>query len=135
METPFLIRCMFAPTSGALRLVEMDGDRVAELFEYVPLGGDTYAFQTISERAVVTYQGGQITGFTYSLLKSETAVYSLDADGIYDKTGLDAAWVTSAGEDLFEQLVTYDGTILKIYAESFFTGNRITADINVPQNP
>ncbi|OPZ48076.1 MAG: hypothetical protein BWY95_01064 [Bacteroidetes bacterium ADurb.BinA104] len=135
METPFLIRCMFEPSSGALRLAEMDGDRVAELFEYVPLGGDTYAFQTISERAVVTYQGGQITGFTYSLLKSETAVYSLDADGIYDKTGLDAAWVTSAGEELFEQLITYDGTILKIYAESFFTGSRITADINVPQNP
>lgn len=135
METPFLIRCMFAPTSGALRLVEMDGDRAVELFEYVPLGGDTYAFQTISERAVVKYQGDRITDFTYSLLKSENALYSPDADGIYDKTGLDAAWVTSAGEDLFEQLVTYDGTILKIYAESFFTGNRITADINVPQNP
>ena len=135
METPFLIRCMFAPTSGALRLVEMDGDRAVELFEYVPLGGDTYAFQTISERAVVKYQGDRITDFTYSLLKSENALYSPDVDGIYDKTGLDAAWVTAAGEDLFEQLVTYDGTILKIYAESFFTGSRITADINVPQNP
>ncbi|HOS69967.1 MAG TPA: hypothetical protein PLG67_09625 [Bacillota bacterium] len=135
METPFLIRCMFAPSSGSLRLAEMDGDRAVELFEYVPLGGDTYAFQTINERAVVKYQGGQITDFTFSLLKSGTAAYSPDADGIYDKTGLDAAWVTAAGEDLFEQLVTYDGTILKIYAESFFTGSRITADINVPQNP
>jgi len=132
METPFLIRCMFEPSSGALRLVEMGGDSVIELFEYVPLGGDTYAFQTISERALVTYQGGQITGFTYSLLKSETAVYNSEADSIYDKSGLDTAWVTAAGEDLFGQLITYDGTILKIHAESFFTGSRVTADISVP---
>lgn len=133
MTTPFLIRCAFDPSSGSLQLMENDGDRVIELIEFVPISGDTYAFQTNFERAIVTYRDGKITAFTYSLLKSaETEGYDPDADGIYTKDGFDEAWVKSAGEDLYEQLITYDGTVLKIYAESFFTGNRVSADISVP---
>lgn len=132
MEAPFLIRCAFSPSSGALRLVETNDDRVDDLLEFVPLGGEKFAFQTKSERAVVTYKDGKITAFSYSLLQSETGEYSPDADSIFDRSGLDEAWVMASGEERFSQRVTYDGAVIKIYAESFFTGSRVSADIKVP---
>jgi hypothetical protein len=131
MDAPFLIRCAFDQASDSLRLVETDGDRVIELFEFVPLGGDTYAFQTISERAVITYREGKITAFAYSLLKSGADGYDPDTDGIYTKGGLNEAWVMELGEDGYQQLVTYDGAVLKIHAESFFTGKLVSADISL----
>lgn len=132
MPDPFLISCAFDPQSGSLRLVETNGEFVSELIEFVPLGEDRYAFQTLSERAVITYKDSEITAFAYSLLKSEMAGYDPESDGIFKKTGLNEEWVMAAGENSYSQRVTYDGTVLKIHAESFFTGSIVSADISVP---
>jgi len=103
VPTPFLIRCEYDPSTGSLRLVEYDGDNIYELFEFVPLSGDTYAFQTKNERAILTYRDDKIISFTYSLLKSDEDKYAPDTNGIFKNNNLDEAWVTAAGEDHFEQ--------------------------------
>lgn len=132
LDTSFELHCMFDPATGSLRLTDIDGGQAIEFFEYVPLGGDKYAFQTLYERAIIVYKGGKITSFVYSLNKRNNEyAYNADADGIYGKSaGIDEAWVSQAGEDSFDQFISYDGTTLKIAADSFL-GTRLKTDIQV----
>lgn len=130
VDTAFELRCSFDPKTGSLRLIDTDGGEVLELYEFVPLGGDTYAFQTLYSRAIVNYKDGKIMSFVYAQKTMDEALaYSAESDGIYGKTaGLDEAWVSSGGADSYEQFITYDGTTLKIAADSFM-GDRLTVEI------
>ena len=133
MPDPFLISCAFDPQSGSLRLVETNGEFVSELIEFVPLGErQVTLFKHYPNVPVITYKDSEITAFAYSHLKSETAGYDPESDGIFKKTGLNEEWVMVAGENSYSQRVNYDGTVLKIHAESFFTGSIVSADISVP---
>lgn len=130
LDTTFEIQCSFNPGTGSLRLIDTDGGEVLELYEFIPLGGDKYAFQTLYERAIVEYKDGKITSFIYSLNKRDKSqAYNSDSDSIYKKSsGVDEAWVSKAGEDTYEQFISYDGTKLKIAADSF-SGERLKAEI------
>ena len=132
MDTSFVINCVYSPDMDSLRILDKDGSQIADYFEFVPLGGDKYAFQTLYERAVVEYKEGKITSLIYS--RNTTAVekaYSPDADSIYPNgTGLDDAWASKAGEDTYEQFITFDGTKLDISAVDY-TGTKLNAEIIV----
>ena len=132
LDTTFEIHCTFDPETGSLRLTDIDGGEVLELYEFVPLGGDKYAFQTLYERAIVEYKDGKIMSFIYSLNKRDKALaYNSGSDGIYGKSGeVDEAWVSKAGEDSCEQFISSNGTKLKIAADSF-TGERLKVEIDI----
>jgi hypothetical protein len=88
LDTAFEIHCSFSPETGALRLSDIDGGEVLDFYEFVPLGGDKCAFQTLYERAIVEYKNGKILSFIYSLNKRDKAfTYNPDSDGIYGKGG------------------------------------------------
>lgn len=131
-DATFEIHCSFNPVAGSLRLTDIDGGEAFELYEFVPLGGDKYAFQTLYARAIVEYKDGKIISFVYSLNKTDkTLAYNSETDGIYGKSGAAGeAWVSKAGDDSYERFVSYDGTKLKI-ASDIFTGERLKAEINV----
>jgi hypothetical protein len=130
LDTTFEIRCSYSPETGSLRLVDTDGGEIFEFYEFVPLGGDKYAFQTLYSRAAVKFRDGKILSFVYALNKQDKDLaYTPDSDGIYENSGnLDEAWVTQAGDENREQYITYNGSTLHIEAVSFF-GDRLNADI------
>lgn len=130
VDTAFEIHCSFAPETGALRLIDTDGGEVLEFYEFVPLGGDKFAFQTLYERGIVEYKDGKIVFFVYSLNKRDKALaYNTDSDGIYGKSvEINEAWVSNAGEDNYEQFISYNGTTLKIAADSFI-GDRLIIEL------
>jgi hypothetical protein len=132
LDTSFEIHCSFDPATGSLRLKDTDGGKVIEFYEFVPLGGDRYAFQSLYERAIVTYKGTGISAFIYSLKeRAEENAYNTEKDSIYGKTAAAGdAWVTPAAKDTYDQFITYDGTTLRIAANSF-VGDRLNVDISV----
>jgi hypothetical protein len=132
MEDPFNIHCAYSPDKDSLRIVDINGAEKVELFEFVPLGGDKYAFQTLYERGIVEYRDGKVTSFIYSLRpRTKESAYNPDADSIYpDGSGADESWVSKLGEDAYEQFITYDGARLKISATDFM-GNKIKIETGV----
>lgn len=131
-ETTFEVKCSFDPGTGSLRLVDTGAGETTDLYEFVPLGSDRYAFQTLNSRAVVEYKDGKVKSFAYSLNKYDNSLsYDPDSDGIYGKGAIaDEAWVSKLGEDNFDRLITSDGTKLKISAAGF-TGEKVQAEIEV----
>ena len=130
-DTTFEIKCSFDPATGSMCLVDTDGGEAFDLFEFVPLGGDKYAFQTLDSRAIVEYKDGKVLSFVFSLNKTDKAlVYNSDSDAIYGKgVAVDEAWASKAGEDSYERFISYDGTKLKIVANSFM-GERVKEEID-----
>jgi hypothetical protein len=130
LDTTFELHCSYSPSTGALRLLDTDGGEVIEFYEYVPLGGDTYAFQTLYSRAIVEFKDGKILSFIYSLNEQGvTPAYTAKADGIYENSaGVDEAWVSKAGADSYDQFITYDGTTIAIAAHNFM-GDRLNVEI------
>jgi hypothetical protein len=132
MDDPFTIRCIYNPDKDSLRIVDYNGGELVELFEFVPLGGDKYAFQTLHERAIVEYKDGKITSFTYSLNKrTKEKAYNPDTDSIFPNgTGIDKAWASKSGENGYEQFITFDGAKLQISAVDF-TGDKLKDEIDI----
>jgi len=134
MDEPFAIHCIYAPEKDSLSLVDKNGKELLEFFEYVPLGNDRYAFQTLYERAILTFRDGKITSLVYSLKpRSNESAYGPDTDNIFpDGTEADDAWVIAAGKDAFEQWIVYDGKKLQISAVDF-TGTKLEYEMIVPE--
>lgn len=134
VDTKFEMHCIFDPTTGSLSLKDTDGGNVVDWYEFVPLGGDRYAFQTLYERAIVEYKDGKIRYFIYSVNpRSKEFAYSPDSDSIYGKTsGIDEVWVSKAGEDSYDQFLSYDGAKIKIAANKF-AGGRLKTEIAAQQ--
>jgi hypothetical protein len=132
VDTSFELHCMYSPEKGSLRLVDKDGSQLVELYEFVPLGEDKYAFQSLYERGIVEYKNGKILSLIYSLNKRDKAsAYDITKDSIYPEgQGTDEAWVLKYGEDNYEQYISFNGSTLKIAADSFM-GGRLKAEINV----
>ena len=132
MDSSFAIHCVYSPEKDSLSLVDKDGKDYAEFFEFVSLGQDRYAFQTLYERAVVSYRDGEITSLAYSLKpRSRELAYQPGKDPVFpDGNGVADAWVLAAGEDAFEQLIAYDGAKLQLSAVDF-TGTKRTYEVNV----
>lgn len=131
VDTSFNIHCVYNPDKDAVRVIEKDGSDMVEFFEFVPLGADKYAFQTLYERAIVEYKDGKIISLTYSVnTRTKELAYNPKTVSIYpDGKGADTAWASKSGEDKYEQFITYDGTKLKISATDF-TGKRIKVEID-----
>jgi hypothetical protein len=130
LDTTFELHCRFDPATGSLSLKDTDGGELLEWYEFVPLGGGKYAFQTLYERAVVEYRDGKIPYFIYSQnTRSKEFAYDPGKDGIFGKkSGMDEAWVEKGGEDSHEQFLRFDGTKIKIAANTF-DGKRFKAEI------
>lgn len=132
VDEPFNIHCVYFPEKDSLRIAEINGGEVMELLEFVPLGEDKYAFQTLYERGIVEYGDGKIASFTYSLNeRTKESAYKPDADSIYPNgTGVDKAWASKSGQDGYEQFITFDGTKLHISATDY-TGTKLKTEIDV----
>lgn len=130
MDGSFTIRCVYSPDKDSFRILDKDSGQIAEFYEFIPLGNDKYALQSLYERAIVEYKDGKITSFIYSInTRSKESAYKPDAVGIYPNgTGADEAWVSKAGADKYEQFITFDGIKLKISAVDF-TGARLQFEI------
>jgi hypothetical protein len=151
MDKAFEIHAEYDPAKGSIRLVDiLDGKEQTCFYEFIPLGSDKYAIQSDTMRMIIEYKNGLVTSFTASQLipsttsisvisdngqatvsttESAANVNSAAKDSIYPEgAGADAAWVMKAGESAFEQVLTFDGTTIKVNVKSF-TGDRIKADI------
>ncbi|MCL2811490.1 MAG: hypothetical protein FWD25_06320 [Clostridia bacterium] len=117
--------CQFSPASGAIRYSRRDNGVVMDFQELVPLGGDRYAMQNGSQRAIVTYANGRVTDFAFSsaggqsLFGSGELVYDFDSDSIYPgPSGADETWV---GEKADLQLrVRLDDSTLRVRGTDLF---------------
>lgn len=126
-QQEYEINAVYYPTSGGLRMVEKTDGKVTEFFEFIPLGGDQYAFQTDTERAVVNYKDGRALSFTYTKSDSKDA-YDNESDSIYPSgAGASVEWIAPKGEDGYEKYFSYDGKNIKLSVDAF--GERIKAEI------
>lgn len=105
--------------AGALRVVvlaETGGTSVqTALFEFVPLSGGRYAFQTATERALVTYTGQELSAFTYAqgAYSSANPLFSHDGDGIFPQgKPVGDGWVLDKSGYL--QVLSYSGGTLDV---------------------
>lgn len=126
-QQPYELNGVYDPMSGGLRMVERSDGKVTEFFEFIPLGGDQYAFQTDTERAVVNYKDGRALSFTYTKSDSKDA-YDNESDSIYPSgAGASVEWIAPKGEDGYEKYFSYDGKNIKLSVDAF--GERIKAEI------
>lgn len=132
MDETFSIHCMYSPDRDSLRILDIDGGRNVEMFEFIPLGQDRYAFQTLYERGIIGYKDGKVTSLIYSANeRSEGSAYDPVSDSIYPEgKGVDDSWVSKANSGAFEQFITFDGTKLSISVKDF-TGTELKANIDV----
>ena len=132
MDETFSIHCMYSPERDSLRILDIDGGRNVEMFEFVPLGQDRYAFQTLYDRGIIGYKDGKVNSLIYSANeRSDESAYDPDRDSIYPEgKGVDDTWVSKANKGTFEQFITFDGTKLSISAKDF-TGTELKANIDV----
>jgi len=132
MEETFTIHCIYSPERDAVSITDVNGKDMVEFYEFVPLGNDQYAFQTLYERAMITYKDGYVSSFIYSLKpRTSELAYNPKIDNIYpNAASVNEAWVLASGEDTFDQMIVFDGTKLSISATDF-TGSKLTFDMNV----
>lgn len=91
--------------NSSIRFERIENGRTVEFSEFVWLGGDMYALQNMSERAIIEYDGKMIKRFThaqnrFSHESEETGdpyAWSVknapDTDSIWGRTDMDEAWV------------------------------------------
>jgi hypothetical protein len=127
-QEPYEINAVYDPTSGGLRMVEKTDGKVTEFFEFIPLGSDQYAFQRNAERGIVNYKNGAILSFVYTKNNSKDGEYNSESDSIYPSgAGANIEWVTSEGEDGYEQYFYFDGKNIKLSVDAF--GKRVKTEI------
>jgi len=120
----------FDPGSGGLQMISKTGGTLSSFYEFVPLGGDKYAYQTDGERAVIGYAGGNVTSFVYAAT-NQGVKYDVAKDGIFPSgSGANEAWVTALGADSLSKIYNFDGTTLKIDAVPMM-GDRLQVEIPV----
>jgi hypothetical protein len=129
MNEAFNAHAQYDPAKGAVRLVDITGDKQVFYYEFVPLGNNKYAVQSNKTRIIVEYKNGQVNSFAAS--KNGAADYDAAKDSIYP-TGANAneAWVTKAGADSYEQVLSFDGKTIKLNVKGIFDKDpRIKIDI------
>ena len=112
----YVQECKFDTSTGSLSFVSKENGAISNFYEFVNLGSDKYAFQTKSERAVVTYKDGVVLNLAYSSYNpySDDKTYDPSKDGIYPGKSVDANWVFADGIDSYRNAYQYDGSALKI---------------------
>lgn len=127
--------CEFSPDTGAIRYSRHDDGVVADFQELVPLGGDRYAMQNGSQRAVLSYAGGTADTFAFSsaggqsLFGGVELVYDFYSESIYPSAfGLDEAWVM-ANENL-RLSIKLDASGLSVKGTDLFGAEK---DVVIPR--
>ncbi len=114
------LRAVYDPATGAMRMTEATNGAADSFYEFVPLGGDAYAYRTPRECAYVVYKDGAIQRFAYSSLARDEASYAADNGGIYPSGGsATEAWVCEKSAEMYYAVFTYDGTALSISTRDF----------------
>lgn len=95
---------------ASLRYEQWKDGEVNAFVEFISLGGDRYALQNRTNRAVLTYKDGKITEMTHSWTiwdedwetgepSPESVRYDLSEDGIWGRKDLDESWVRELEND------------------------------------
>lgn len=112
--------------TGAIQMLCYHDKELNEMFEYVPLGNGMYAWQTLSERMVMNWDGQQITECAYSSLNGEMKY--TERDSIYrDAKRCNYKWVQQ--RDSFSTYISYRDDLLTISASGMFGGSIKTVEI------
>ena len=105
---------------------QYEDGKITEFLECVSLGGGKYALMNESNRAIVTIEDGKATEILHAAnihdtdwetdeLSPASVLNRYPEESIYNKTGLDRAWVTEhESENAIERLYDYSGNTLKI---------------------
>ncbi len=141
-DSPFEIHGIYDPATGSLRMVAKSDGKVTESFEFIPLGGDQYAFQADEERAVVTYKSGKLESFIYTRTNNYfTRIgdggfkYHSESDSIYPAgTGVNEKWAAVKGEDDYAEYYAFDGTTIKLSAKPFDERVKVEIPVNISGN-
>lgn len=135
----FKYQCKYNTGNGALQMIYQidaaeNGSAEESFYEFVPLDGGRFVYQTPNERALVEFKDDKISSFTYVLYSTpgEKDTYSL-SDSIYPNgTDPNLSWLAPQGEDAASQFYSFDGTKLHLAAEQML-GKRLTLDLPLPQ--
>ena len=121
-------------SNGGIRYSHLVDGKVTEFYEFIPLGNDRYALQSLTDRAIVTYKDGEITKMIHSETRHETdwdteqpttwsVYYDPDTESIWGKTQLDDSWVLEKQDgihsvyEISEGNLTVSGFKKKSYGE------------------
>lgn len=117
-----------ADPQGGIQMLRYRGGDLRELFEFVVLGEDTYAWQTSRERAVLGWDGEQFTSFCYTSQADDAGSYT-EADCIFGSADrCTDQWVTERQD--FHTSLTFDGETMELSTINFFLGNKVHAVIH-----
>ena len=120
--------CKYNPANGAFLFLDKidakDGnDTVKAMIEFLPLGENKYAIQSLTERAIVTYKGGVITNAVYSkniynvdytgALSDIEVLYNIYEDSIYPDRKPDDNFAIKNKDEL-ETILTVGNDIFSI---------------------
>ena len=111
------LNSLFDQDSGSMSFISnIDDGSPPEMFEFINLAGDKFAFQTEWERMIVEYDGEKAIHFIYSALKYDNfdMHYTMD-DSIFKGDPVDDKWVLEKGDSSFSKTLTYDGNSMQIY--------------------
>jgi hypothetical protein len=131
--------CKFDPSTGSLSFVTKKDGKISNFYEFVNLGGDKYAFQNNSSRAIVTYKSGVVSDFIYSSYdvynwggEGGDEPYDHAKESIYPNgIGVNANWVFADGVDSYKNAYKYDGSSLRIDTNpNYGSGTHITIPAN-----
>ncbi len=119
---------LFDPNSGGLSYTGYTDGVAESLYEFIPIGGNQFAFQTRSERAIIEYKDGEILSFVYTSITADDAYYT-SADSIFGKgSAANQKWVDGKGADGYGDYYTYDGKTLVMYVTPW-SGERFMVEI------
>ena len=119
---------IYDPGTGSLKMTNTEGGKIVEFVEFVPLGGNKYAYRSERQKAVVEYSAGRILSFAFA---SNNQAGDYSADVIYPSgNGADESWVTRGGPESYDQCIIFDGAKVSVNARPVY-GSRVVVEIPV----
>lgn len=103
------IKAEYDASSKSLHFIEYHDNELNTFIEFISLGGDRYALQNKSNRALITYRDGKVvelyhlaniynSNYETGELSAQTKIYG-ESDFIWGKTDMDRSWVTEFKEE------------------------------------
>lgn len=119
-----------ADSQQGIEMLSYTDGVLTEIFQYRELGNDTYAWQSGTERLVMSFKDKTVYTCWYSKLPEEAQRYT-EADSVFSTDQvLDESWVMARGD--FSTEIRFDGTTLSVRTAGSWFGGEGSAVITSP---
>ena len=119
-----------ADSQQGIEMLSYTDGVLTEIFQYRELGNDTYAWQSGTERLVMSFKDKTVYTCWYSKLPEEAQRYT-EADSVFSTDQVpDESWVMARGD--FSTEIRFDGTTLSVRTAGSWFGGEGSAVITSP---